>query len=156
MSSGEEDEKLVCVFPSKLLLFVPEHLFDGSRKLKSLSIVTLDPGRSRAKVRALLLLSDFIVIGKVLGEEEPKSYEYEFGHSLGQCSVSLKDKPIHDLHCLELTCVTIFVVLFFLLLMIWFEKRRERMGRIIIGQLDWKREKICWICSNQSTLLFAM
>jgi len=82
-----------------------EHFFDGSRKLISLKMVTLDPGRSRAKERVFVVLSDHFLVGKIVSEE-PKSYEYLFGQSLGVCTVSMKEKPTHDMHCIELNVVS--------------------------------------------------
>lgn len=77
---------------------LPEHLFDGSRKLVFLKLLTVNP--KIPKQRAFLLLSDYFILGRVL--DDGKSYRYMTGASLEKCSVD-KQHRIGDLHCFELT-----------------------------------------------------
>ncbi len=66
----------------------------------------MDPHKSssKAKQRVFLLLSDYFVLGKIISED-PRSYEYDFGQSLGQCTVTMREKPVHDLYCIDLSTV---------------------------------------------------
>jgi hypothetical protein len=77
---------------------LPEHLFDGSRRLVLNKMVTVNP--KNPKRRAFLLLSDFFILGRI--GDDGTSYHYMSGASLEQCAVERPHK-VDDLHCFDLT-----------------------------------------------------